>query len=159
MVFKLLNLSKAEEMYNYVVRRRSEAKITDLYGALISLAIISLYKYRIFFDTIHITEARTLIQDAIKISETTDHVRGFLRASMVDQMLKMSVGEQDSIDEMEKVIELAQEKGLQTEARRAQKEIVRFKRMIKQQHYSENISVEKVLVYAREAKKIVWKNQ
>ena len=45
---KLLNLSKAEEMYNYIVRRRSEAKITDLYGALISLAIISLYKYRIF---------------------------------------------------------------------------------------------------------------
>jgi hypothetical protein len=78
---------------------------------------------------------------------------------MVDQMLKMSAGEHESIDEMEKVVKLAQEKGLQTEASRAQKEIARFKRMIKQQQYSENISVEKVLAYAREAKKIVWKNQ
>jgi hypothetical protein len=156
---KKLNFTNAEDLYNYILRRRGEAKITDLYGALISLAIISLYKYRIFFDTIHLSGAQSLIQEAIKISETTDHVRGFLRASVVNIMLKISVGDLDDIDEMEKIIHSAQEKGLVTEARRVQKEINRLKRMIRTQNLTEDRSVEKILQYALEAKRLVWKNQ
>ena len=156
---KMLNFTNAEDLYNYILRRRGEAKITDLYGALISLAIISLYKYRIFFDTVHLSEAQSLIQDAINISETTDHVRGFLRASVVNVMLKISVGDLDEIDEMERIIKSAQEKGLVTEARRAQKEITRLKRMIRTQDKSDDRSVEKILIYALEAKRLVWKNQ
>ncbi|MHA2094785.1 MAG: hypothetical protein ACW98F_09190 [Candidatus Hodarchaeales archaeon] len=156
---KMLNFTNAEDLYNYILRRRGEAKITDLYGALISLAIISLYKYRIFFDSVHLSEAQSLIQDAIKISETTDHVRGFLRASVVNVMLKISVGDLDDIDEMEQIIKSAQEKGLITEARRAQKEINRLKHMIRTQNLTEDRSVEKILQYALEAKRLVWKDQ
>ncbi len=156
---KKLNLTGAEEFYKYITRRRGEAKITDLYGALISLAIISLYKYRIFFDTNHLSEAQGLIQEAIKISETTDHVRGFLRANVVNVMLKVSVGDLDDIDEMEQIIKSAQEKGLVTEARRVQKEINHLKRMIRSESLTEDRSVEKILQYALEAKKLVWKNQ
>ncbi len=156
---KKLNFTNAEDLYNYILRRRGEAKITDLYGALISLAVISLYKYRIFFDTIHLSEAQSLIQDAIRISETTDHVRGFLRARVVNVMLKISVGDLDDVEEMEQIIKSAQEKGLVTEARRAQKEINRLKRMIRTQNLTEDRSVEKILQYALEAKRLVWKNQ
>ena len=156
---KMLNFTNAEDLYNYILRRRGEAKTTDLYGALISLAIISLYKYRIFFDTVHLAQAQSLIQDAIKISETTDHVRGFLRASVVKVMLKISVGDLDDIDEMEQIIKSAQEKGLVTEARRAEKEMNRLKRMVRTQNLTEDRSVEKILKYALEAKRLVWKNQ
>jgi hypothetical protein len=156
---KLLNLTNAGDLYQYIIRRNSEAKIKDLYGALISLAIISLYKYRIFFDTAHLTEAQELIREAIHLSETTDHLRGYLRASMVEVSLRMSVGDIDDLDEMEEIIETARKKGLLTEARRAQKEISRFKRIITTRKVvPEDRSVEKVLRYALEAKKLVWNN-
>ncbi len=156
---KKLNLTNAEDLYNYIIRRRGEAKITDLYGALISLAIISLYKYRIFFDTTHLSKAQELTQEAINISETTDHVRGYLRANVVNVMLKLSVGNLDDIEEMEQIIQSAQEKGLVTEAQRAQKEINRLKRMIRTESLTEGRSVEKILQYALEAKRLVLKNQ
>ena len=156
---KLLNLTNAGDLYQYIIRRKSEAKIKDLYGALISLAIISLYKYRIFFDTAHLTEAQELIREAIHLSETTDHLRGYLRASMVEVSLRMSVGDVEGLDEMEEIIETARKKGLLTEARRAQKEISRFKRIITTSKVvPEDRSVEKVLRYALEAKKLVWNN-
>ncbi len=156
---KLLNLSDAEELYQYIIRRRAEAKITDLYGALISLAIISLYKYRIFFDDIYLSNAQALIQEAIQLSETTDHVRGLLRAKVVDLMLKISIGDIDDIEEMETVITTAKTKGLLTEAKRASEEIKRFKKRITAQELNEEDTVKKVLQYALEARKIVHKNQ
>ena len=156
---KLLNLSNAGDLYQYIIRRKSEADIKDLYGALISLAIISLYKYRIFFDTIHLTEAQELIREAIHLSETTDHLRGYLRASMVEVSLRMSVGDMEDLDEMEEIIETARKKGLLTEARRAQKEISRFKSIITtRKNEPGDRSVENVLRYALEAKKLVWNN-
>jgi tetratricopeptide (TPR) repeat protein len=156
---KLLNLSNAGDLYQYIIRRKSEADIKDLYGALISLAIISLYKYRMFFDTIHLTEAQELIREAIHLSETTDHTRGYLRASMVEVSLRMSVGDMEDLDEMEEIIEKARKKGLLTEARRAQKEITRFKRIITtRKDEPGDRSVENVLRYALEAKKLVWNN-
>ncbi|MCK4849169.1 MAG: hypothetical protein KAT16_09100, partial [Candidatus Heimdallarchaeota archaeon] len=156
---KLLNLTNSGDLYQYIIRRKSEAKIKDLYEALISLAIISLFKYRIFFDAIHLTEAQELIREAIHLSEATDHLRGYLRASMVEVSLRMSVGDIEDLDEMEEIIETARKKGLLTEARRAQKEIMRFKRIIKTRKIvPEDKSVEKVLRYALEAKKLVWNN-
>lgn len=156
---KRLNLSEAEELYQYIIRRRGEAKITDLYGALISLAIISLYKFRIFFDDVYLLDAQDLIQDAIQLSEETDHVRGLLRAKVVDLMLKISIGDIDDIEEMEEVIRTARTKGLLTEAKRASEEIKRFKKRFTSPDLYEEDSVKKVLQYALEARKIVQKNQ
>ncbi len=157
-----LNLTSAEELYNYILRRRIQARITDLYGALISLAVISIYKFRIFFDISHLSTAQNLIQDAIKISEETDHIRGYIRASMVDAMLKMTLkGAEEDLSEIEKVLQIAQEKGLNTEVRLAQQELSRFKKNIslQQNAKSEDRTVAEVLWYALEAKRIVRKSQ
>jgi len=157
---KKINLTNAEELYNYIIRRREQARISDLYNALISLAIISIYHYRIFFDIEHITKAQGLIKDAIRISKDTDHIRGYVRASMVDAMLKMTTGsENEDLFEMERVIDIAQEKGLHIEARHAQQELLRFRRVnirMKSTHLDDR-SVAEVLQYALEAKKIVRK--
>ncbi len=157
-----LNLTRAEDLYLYITKRREQARIADLYNALISLAIISIYKYRIFFDIERLTRAQELIKDAIKISKDTDHIRGYVRASMVDAMLKITVGGKNAdLSEMERVINIAQEKGLQIEARHAQKELFRFKRgNIGINHAPlDDRSVAEVLQYALEAKKIVRKIQ
>ncbi len=157
---KKINLTNAEELYNYIIRRREQARISDLYNALISLAIISIYKYRIFFDIEHITKAQELIKDAIRISKDTDHIRGYVRASMVDAMLKITTGsENEDLFEMERVIDIAQEKGLHIEARHAQQELSRFRRVnirMRSTHLDDR-SVAEVLKYALEAKKIVRK--
>jgi hypothetical protein len=160
--FAKLNLTNSEHLYSYILRRRDQATISDLYGALISLAIISIYKYRIFFDINHLSVAQELIQDAIKISEETDHIRGYVRASMVDAMLKITLGgTNDDLTEMEDVLRVAQEKGLNVESRKAQQELARFKRIIQLQKKAkiEDKSVAEVLQYALEAKKVVRKNQ
>lgn len=157
---KKINLTNAEELYNYIIRRREQARISDLYNALISLAIISIYNYRIFFDIEHITKAQELIKDAIKISKDTDHIRGYVRASMVDAMLKITTGSgNEDLVEMEKVIDIAQEKGLHIEARHAQKELYRFRRVNIRMKSTplDDRSVAEVLQYALEAKKIVRK--
>jgi tetratricopeptide (TPR) repeat protein len=162
MELKKLNLNKAEELNLYITKRREQARISDLYNALISLAIISIYKYRIFFDMEHLTRAHELIKDAIKISKDTDHIRGYVRASMVEVMLKITTGGKNAdLSEMERVINIAQEKGLHIEARHAQKELLRFRRVnIGINHTSlDNRSVAEVLQYAIEAKKIVRKIQ
>ena len=78
---------------------------------------------------------------------------------MVEVSLRMSVGDIEDLDEMEEIIEAARKKGLTTEARTAQKEVARFKRIITSRKViPEDRSVEKVLRYALEAKKLVWKN-
>jgi tetratricopeptide (TPR) repeat protein len=162
MELKKLNLNKAEELNLYITKRREQARISDLYNALISLAIISIYKYRIFFDMEHLTRAQELIKDAIKISKDTDHIRGYVRASMVEVMLKITTGGKNAdLSEMERVINIAQEKGLHIEARHAQKELLRFRRVnIGINHTPlDNRSVVEVLQYAIEAKKIVRKIQ
>ena len=162
MELKKLNLNKAEETYIYITKRRELARISDLYGALISLAIISIYKYRIFFDIEHISKAQELIEDAIKISRDTDHIRGYVRASMVKAMLTITTGGgNEDLSEMENVLGDAQKKGLHIEARHAQKELLRFRRgnVGKKQSRFDDRSVVEVLNYALEAKKIVRKTQ
>lgn len=155
-----LNLSNASEMYNYILRRRDHARISDLYGALISLAVISLYKYRIIFDGTFIKNAQDLVQEAIKISEATDHIKGYVRAHMVFSLLKLSIaGVNADLSEMEDVIILAQEKGLHSEAKKAYQELSRFKGIYQSQtqFFPEAHSVAEVLQYALEAKKSVKK--
>ncbi len=155
-----LNLSNASEMYNYILRRRDHARISDLYGALISLAVISLYKYRIIFDGTYIKKAQDLVQEAIKISEATDHIKGYVRAHMVFSLLKLSIaGVNADLSEMEDVITLAQEKGLHSEAKKAYQELSRFKGIYQNQNpvFPEAVSVAEVLQYALEAKKSVKK--
>ncbi|MHA1970188.1 MAG: hypothetical protein ACW964_20640 [Candidatus Hodarchaeales archaeon] len=137
MELKKLNLNKAEEMYKYITKRRDLTRISDLYGALISLAIISIYKYRIFFDIEYISTAQDLIEDAIKISRDTDHIRGYVRASMVNAMLTITTGgRNDDLSEMENVLSDTQKKGLHIEARYAQKELLRFRSTIQEGEYS-----------------------
>lgn len=155
-----LNLENAEDLYNYIIKRRDQARLFDLYSALISLAVISIYKYRIYFNVEHLSRAQNLIQDAIQISEETDNIRGYVRASMVDAMLKITIGdENDDLSEMEKVLDVAQQKGLHIEARRAHQELLRFKRVVSfKQTRIEDRSVAEVLQYALEAKKMVRKN-
>ncbi|NHJ02202.1 MAG: hypothetical protein EAX86_08690 [Candidatus Heimdallarchaeota archaeon] len=155
-----LNLENAEELYTYIIKRRDQARVSDLYGALISLAVISIYKYRIYFNTEHLSIAQNLIQDAIHIAEETDHIRGYVRASMVDAMLKITIGNQDDdLSEMERVLDVAQQKGLHIEARKAHQELSRFKRIASfKQTKLEDRSVAEVLQYALEAKKMVRKS-
>ena len=79
---------------------------------------------------------------------------------MVDAMLKISIGgEEEDLSEMKRVLDIAQEKGLHTEAKNAKKELSRFKRIAKFPHptYTDR-SVAKVLQYALEAKRIVRKD-
>ncbi|MFW9856425.1 MAG: tetratricopeptide repeat protein [Candidatus Thorarchaeota archaeon] len=154
-----LNLARAEELYNYILRRKNRARISDLYGALISLAIISIYRYRIYFDITFLSTAQDLIEEAIQITKDTDHLRGYVRASMVSAMLKITLEGETDFSEIEQVLETAQKEGLHIEARRAQEEINRFNRVARLRHdnRTKDRSVAEVLYYALEAKKIVRK--